>query len=142
MQFCYHIFKQVVVLHDKHFNKKHGVKRKLYYTKRRMSRRVELNRELKKRSSGITHLSYIWLCIYLYISSSSKCLENAIRCPVLLASDEVMKCIFPSKVSVFFHCTVLAKGYPLLHLTLTINQIDNLTITISARNAFPEWIFP
>ena len=78
---------------------------------------------------------YVYIYLYLLVINAKH--ENVIRCPVLLASDEVMKFIFPSKVSVFFHCTVLAKGFPLLHLTLTINQIDNLTITISARNAFP-----
>ena len=46
--------------------------------------------------------------------------ENVIRCPVLLAGGDVMKFIFPEMFPV-----------------LNDNQNDNLTITISAQNAFP-----
>lgn len=60
------------------------------------------------------YLSYIWLCIYLYIYIYLLVInakhENVIRCPVLLASDEVMKFIFPSKVSVFSIARCWQKG--------------------------------
>ena len=51
-RFCFHIFKQLVVLNDKQFHKKRGVTRKSFYTKRRMSRRVELKKRRIKIKKG------------------------------------------------------------------------------------------
>ena len=51
---------------------------------------------------------YVYIYIYLLVLNAKH--ENVIRCPVLLASDEVMKFIFPSKVSVFSIARCWQKG--------------------------------